>query len=327
MAGRSDSARTLDAYLTATLDEYLKTMHDNIFNRRVMLSWLNGTLGQATRGGSPKVSHSSGNDIIVPLMYGKNTTVKSYDGAELLDTTLQDGITNAKFSWAYYSGSVGLLGKEKRNNKGKHAILNLLQSKMTQLEMSFADKLNGHLLASARASSKDVSALKDIISTSVTVGGLAPGTYTWWKAYADTSVGGFSSNGIGMMRTAINTLNSRGGKGCDLIFTHQDVFEDYEDTQDGLKRYESKMVADAGFTSLTFKGIPMTFDAAAQSGEMYFLNSENVKWEVHKEADMTMSPEGFQTPIGQDVTTAKILFQGNVTVNNRRRLGVATGIS
>ena len=90
MAGRSESARTLDAYLTATLDEYLKTMHDNIFNRRVMLSWLNGTLGQATRGGSPKVSHSSGNDIIVPLMYGKNTTVKSYDGAELLDTTLQD---------------------------------------------------------------------------------------------------------------------------------------------------------------------------------------------------------------------------------------------
>ena len=122
MAGRSDSARTLDAYLTATLDEYLKTMHDNIFNRRVLLSWLNGTLGQATRGGAPKVSHSSGNDIIVPLMYGKNTTVKSYDGAELLDTTLQDGITNAKFSWAYYSGSVGLLGKEKRNNKGKHAI-------------------------------------------------------------------------------------------------------------------------------------------------------------------------------------------------------------
>ena len=130
-----------------------------------------------------------------------------------------------------------------------------------------------------------------------------------------------------MMRTAINTLNSRGGKGCDLIFTHQDVFEDYEDTQDGLKRYESKMVADAGFTSLTFKGIPMTFDAGAISGEMYFLNSENIKWEVHKEADMTMSPEGFQTPIGQDVTTAKILFQGNVTVNNRRRLGVATGIS
>ena len=87
------------------------------------------------------------------------------------------------------------------------------------------------------------------------------------------------------------------------------------------------MVADAGFTSLTFKGIPMTFDAGAISGEMYFLNSENIKWEVHKEADMTMSPEGFQTPIGQDVTTAKILFQGNITVNNRRRLGVATGIS
>jgi len=42
------------------------------------------------------------------------------------------------------------------------------------------------------------------------------------------------------MRTAINTLNSRGGKGCDLIFTHQDVFEDYEDTQDGLKGMRTK---------------------------------------------------------------------------------------
>jgi len=58
-----------------------------------------------------------------------------------------------------------------------------------------------------------------------------------------------------------------------------------------------------------------------------FLNRRYMKWCVHAEADLKMAEPGFQTPIGQDVSTALILFQGNMTVNNRRRLGVLTGIT
>jgi len=40
-----------------------------------------------------------------------------------------------------------------------------------------------------------------------------------------------------------------------------------------------------------------------------------------------MTPDGFQTPTNQDVSSALILLQGNATVNNRRRVGKLSNIS
>ena len=77
--------------------------------------------------------------------------------------------------------------------------------------------------------------------------------------------------------------------------------------------------------NLTFKGVPVIFDRDCPSGNMYFLNSKYINLVVHRDADMSTGP--FVTPENQDVSTAQILFQGNMTVNNRRMHGVMTGIT
>ena len=77
--------------------------------------------------------------------------------------------------------------------------------------------------------------------------------------------------------------------------------------------------------NLTFKGIPVIFDRDCTSGYMYFLNSNNINLVVHQDADFSTGP--FVTPENQDVSTAMVLFQGNLTTNNRRKLGVLTGIT
>jgi hypothetical protein len=87
MAGLSET-RTYDSLLTTTLANYQKTLVDNIFDDYPFLSYINGKLGKAMRGGSIKRVENGGESILEHLLYGTNSTVKSYAGAETLDQFL-----------------------------------------------------------------------------------------------------------------------------------------------------------------------------------------------------------------------------------------------
>ncbi len=323
MPGVTES-RTWDALLTTTLANYRQQLQDNIFNDYPFLSYINGKLGKAIRGASIKRTINGGESIVEHLLYEKNSTVKSFSGAELLDTTLQEGMTIARFNWKQYAASIGITGLEKRNNQGEAAMINLLQAKTTQAEMSLKDRLSTDAYADGTGNGgKNLTGLKALVSTTTTVGGLSPTTYTWWQSTV-TSAGSFSATGIDKMRTTFNTI-TMGNDKPDTIFTDQATFEYYEKALQPQERFQGNSVADAGFMNLTFKGIPVIFDRSCTSGYMYFLNSKYISFVVHSDADFATG--AFVTPENQDVSTAMILFQGNLTTNNRRKLAVITGFT
>ena len=136
MAGVSET-RTYDALLTTTLANYRKKLVDNIFDTYPLLSWLNGKLGTALRGEAVKRTVNGGESIVEHLLYEQNSTAKSYSGSELLDTTLQDGMTIARYNWKQYSATVGITGLEERANGGEAALIRLLESKTKQEAPAF----------------------------------------------------------------------------------------------------------------------------------------------------------------------------------------------
>lgn len=323
MAGVSET-RQIDALLTTTLANFREKLVDNIFDNFPFLSWINGQLGQAMRGGSVKRVIDGGESIVEHLLYETNSTASSYSGAETLDTTLQEGMTIARYNWKQYAASIGITGLEKRNNRGDAALINLLEAKTNQATMSLRDQLSqGAWSDGTGNSSKDLTGLQALISATSTVGGLAPGTFDWWKSTV-TSSGSFAGQGLSDMRSTFNTVTFGNDK-PDAIFTTQDVFESFEASLQPQERYSNTTAANSGFMNLTFKGIPVIFDRDCPSGNMYFLNSKYLSFVVHRDADMSTGP--FVTPENQDVSTAQILFQGNLTVNNRRMHGVMTGIT
>tara|TARA_R110002167_G_scaffold61151_7_gene172503 strand:+ start:730 stop:1662 length:933 start_codon:yes stop_codon:yes gene_type:complete len=310
------------------MQEYMPTLQDNIFIEEPLLSWYNGKLGKATgKAETPKRVLSGGESILEPILYESNSTVDSYSGAETIDTTLQDGMSNAKFSWSQYSGTVGITGLEKRSNRGKHALINLLGAKTTQLESSLSERLSTDLwAASVGNSGKNISGLPLHVSNTSATGGLATTDLggTWLSPVTDTIT--FSSAGVTKMDNMYNQLRIQGGFPR-VIFTSPTVYELYNADQQSQKRYTNTMVMDAGFLNVTFNEVPLIFDNRCTAGAMYFLDPRHLKWCVHSEADFTMDSAGFQTPIGQDVSMTKILFMGQTTVNNRRRLGYLTSIT
>jgi hypothetical protein len=323
MSGVSET-RTIDALLTTTLANYRNKLVDNIFDTFPLLSWLNGQLGQSMRGDSRKRVISGGESIVEQLLYETNSTAGSYSGAEVLDTTLQDGMTIARYNWKQYAASIGITGLEKRSNQSDEQLINLLEAKVNQSTMSLRDQLSqGAWSDGTGNSSKDLTGIQALVSATASVGGLAPGTYDWWKSTI-TSSGSFAAQGLSDMRSTYNTITFGNDK-PDAIFTTQAVFEAYEASLQPQERYQNTTVANSGFANLTFKGIPVLFDRDCPSGSMYFLNSKYINLVVHRDADMTTGP--FVTPNDQDVSTAQILFQGNMTVNNRRMHGAMTGIT
>lgn len=78
-----------DDLLSTTLFNYVEggNLADNIFRDSAFLAYLRNNGGVTEQSG--------GERIALPLMYGKNSTAKSYENYDVIDTTPQDGISTA----------------------------------------------------------------------------------------------------------------------------------------------------------------------------------------------------------------------------------------
>ena len=326
MAAITES-RTWESWLSTTTDNYRGILSDNVFDVFPFLSWLNGKLGIALRGSTIKRMEEDGNRITEQLLLGKNTAAGSYAGAEQLDTTLQDGISQASYNWKQYSVPVGIEGLQQRTNRSEARIINLLEAKLKQAEESLRDVMNADAFSDGTGNSgKVMTGLQALVSATSTVGGVNPTSNPRWASTVTTG-GSFTSQGLSDMRTTYNTV-SFGNDRPDFIISTQAIFEFYEDNLQPQERYTNTKVANSGFDNLTFKSIPMVFDRDCPSGNMYMLNSSAMSLVVHPDADFMNS--GFQSllsTLGQDVTSSMIIWQGNITVNNRRKHAVINSIT
>ena len=103
------------------------------------------------------------------------------------------------------------------------------------------------------------------------------------------------------------------------------VFQKFEQTRLPLERLSNTQTASAGFTNLTFKGVPIIFDQYVDTGVMYMCNTNYWNLVVDTATDFATTP--FVTPTNQTVKVAFILWRGNQTTNNRRRFGKLTAIT
>lgn len=245
------SSRTIsyDAVLSLSLEYMRPGLVDNIFTSAPYLAAMYGAYGKKKRQGKGVRMVNGGERIRAPLMYGKNSTVGSYSGYDVLNVTPQDGITTAFYTWRQLAGSVAISRKEERQNAGEGKVKDLLQSKVMQLNMSLRDELNlqclGKTVASAvwsagagignQTAEADFDPIWHLVpknpEATTTIGNIAQGTYSWWRssAYdgsnADTT-GAYKSVAVttfatlkAAMRNLYNTVGKGTGGTPDLILS------------------------------------------------------------------------------------------------------------
>ncbi len=299
-----------DALLSTTLQNYQKRLTDNVFTDRVLTWYLNDKSRVRLRGGTK---------IIEPLIYDDNSTFASYSGYDPIALTPQEGISAAEFDWRQLAVSIAISGIEEAKNNGEQEVLDLLDAKVFQAEETMKEGLNTMLFSDGTGNSgKDFLGLAGIVGTTNTVGNINGSTDTWWRSYVESTAGALTE---AYMRTAYNTV-SRGNDQPDMIITTQTLFEKYESLLTPQVRYSDVKMANLGFQNLMFKGAPVVFDRACQSGVMYFLNSKYIGLVGH--SNKWFEQTSFVRPENLDARYALIISYGNMTVRNRARLGKLT---
>ena len=348
-----------DSLLTTTLMAYRKTLVDNIFKDSAFLSYL--------RMSDAVTRQDGGERVAIPLMYGDNSTIKTHGGYSVIDTTPQDGLTTAFYEWAEIAGSISISRKEERQNSGEGRLINLLQSKIRQAEMTMREKLNSDLLVGTVSSATFVQDTADDGSyglnplgyflrkdkatdpTTIDVGNIAADTYDWWQH--KVGVLGANSGSVTGEDFAINVSTYAGlkvalrrmynycGRGSggfpDLAVADQVTFETYENALDTQVRYTNTKMADMGFDTIKLRGATLIWDEvvpdvytgteAITLGTAFFLNTNFYKLVIDSQTDVVTTP--FVEPENQTAKTAKILWMGQATVSNMRKLGVCLDIS
>lgn len=313
------TARTLsmDALLATTMDYYKPKMEDNIHTANPFLFWL-------TKDGKKK-KQDGGANLLIPVMYGKNTTIRSYQGYDVLDVTPQDGMTVAIYPWRQVAGSITISRIEERKNSGKSQIVGLLKSKIMQAEESMKEEVNRQLFGDGTGNGGlDLYGLNLLVEEEEggwlsNVAGIDRTAETWWRNQASDMTGlSFATNGLNYMRTMYNNC-SKGNIHPDLILTTQTIFEYYEKILAANERFIDTRSGDAGFQNLLFKAAVIMYDTYNPAQTMFFLTSDYIDWYVDTQTDFITTP--FVRPANQDAKTSQILVYANVCMSNCARQG------
>lgn len=307
----------LDSRLSASLEVLFNNrVEDNIFNRYPTLKKL-WTDRKETDGGE---------SIIEPITYLVNSNVTALSTPyEQVDTTPQDNELTLNDRFRMYTAPITISDIELDENRGRK-IFNLLEQKMDNAMWSLRRQLNTDLWASSQ-SGGNVNTFQQIVATTGTIHSLASASY--WQAITTTS-GSFAAQGLDDMRSTYNQCSIEGDMPPNMIVTDRVDHERYEkfgqtSSTVYLPATTSEHDLNLGFTTLRFRGVPVFFDLAAPSGEMFFLNTNHTKLVVSKHHNFRVGQ--FIRPHNVLAQTAIISMRVQLFTSNRRLNGKMTSMT
>lgn len=301
--------------LAVSLPDFQKTLVDNVYNANVVLSEMK----------KRKKLIDGGNSIVEILLKEEQNDGGFYSGADTLNTVQGNYVAQCEYKWQNAYEPIQVTRDEERQNSGvSHKIIDLVASKMASAEKAIAKRLE-QAVSTPVASAGNTVDLETMVNTG-TLGSIAGATYTFWQSTVTTS-GAFATQGLSDMTTG--TYAVAGSSDVDLptlYLTNKTIFQKYENTRLPLERITNgDLSANAGFKTLTFKGIPIKYGNYIGSGLLFGLNTDYINWNVDSATDFSMTD--WMKPVNQTAKVAYILVRYNMTTNNRRRHFKLTSIS
>jgi hypothetical protein len=116
--------------------------------------------------------------------------------------------------------------------------------------------------------------LGGILSPTLTLQGLAPGTYGWWKPNV-LATGSNRAISQALMRQAIDLSELEGGK-IDMITTSYGVRAALEALMQQNVRFVKPLDLEGGYKVLEYDGIPIMVDRYHESNRMFFVDSSEL---------------------------------------------------
>lgn len=318
-------APNLGQLVATTIDYRAPKIADAVEEHNPLLSELN-------KKGN-KQPFRGGDKILQPIMYAENGTVGWYTGAEQIDISPQDVIDVASFEIKQCAGSVTMTGLEEIKNRGKEAIIDLVETKVKVLEKSLMNLVDEGLYSTGTAAGgKQIGGLQYLVAdapTSGTVGGIDRGTWTFWRNFYWRGVtdGGAAVSAANIKKYLNHVINkvSRNSEKPNFIILDNNYFEFLQEALQAIQVVSSSDRADAGYKTLTYQGIPVVngggMNGHCPANHAYVLNLDYLHWRPAEGRNFTPIG-GDRLPIDQDMFVRIVAWAGNLTMSNALFQGV-----
>ena len=314
----------LTELVATTLRNQEMPVADNITAHNALLRTMEDTGSIKNVGG--------GRDITENLLYNELAT-KFYDGFETFSIdTSQEVIDAATYQWKQLGGFSFISGKEKIMNREKWQVTSIAESRIDALIAGLRNKTGLSLYGTGTGEGgKEFGGLRLLVAdvpTSGTVGAIDSSAQAWWRNQVDknTSVV-ISASTIQSRMNAMSLATTRGTDQTNLIVADSDYFTAYWESLQENARFTNAKMADAGFRTLEFLGIPVVYDAqcatdlpTAGDGRMYFLNTNYLCFK--KAPERWFTTEEARKVENADYDVIPNWTMGNMTTNARFLQGV-----
>ena len=311
-----------DDVLTSTIASRSGQLADNMTNNNALLRRLK------SKGKIRPIS--GGSKIVEELEYGEGD-LTWYSGYDTIEYTPKQLFTAAEYSLKLCAVPVAISGEDLLKNSGKERIVDLFEKRVENAIKTIGNKMSAAIYSDGTGSSgKEIGGLALLIAdtpTTGTVGGINRATSgnEFWRNKSTQMTEALSTDNIHAAMDKMYMSLCRGTDKPDLIICNNDIYGIYESTLLPQQRYSDNKLADAGFTSIKFKGADLICDGG-QNGhcpndKIYFLNTDYLYLRPHKDRDMKVIG-GERMTVNQDALYKIIGWAGNMTMSNASLQGV-----
>jgi hypothetical protein len=307
---------------TTTLEKRSRKLADNVSNNNALLSRLSAKGKIRTIDGGSK--------ILEELEYGEGDLVW-YGGYDSITYTPKQLFTAAEYALKLCAVPVAISGEDLLKNSGKEQMINLFEKRIENAEKTMKNKLSAALYGDGTGSSgKEIGGLRLLVADAPetgVVGGIDRASNEFWRNQSVSGEAVTSANILAKMDD-IYLKCCRGTDKPDLIVADNVLYSAYEQALQPNQRFTDPKMAEAGFTTLKFKGADVVFDGgqggACPAKHMYFLNTDYLYLRPHKDRNMKVIG-GDRMAINQDALYRIIGWAGNLTLSNAALQGVLVG--
>lgn len=333
---------TLTNFVTSvTENDFLPVVVDNFYEGNVLYMRLK----------DKKKTWSSGAQLKIPTQIAGRTQGGSYSGADQFGTAQEDVRQQFTINPSQYYFNLTITGIQAAANRGKRAIVDLLGEEFRSVGMAMKDRIGQDIYGDGTDNnSKALNGLVYHVDDGTNISsyqGLSRTTYPTLQSTLTAQSGGLGLDDLAADFDAAQV----GSDQPTLGLTTPAVFSIYEALLTANSRYNivqntqrfsltaagienAGINANAGFTGLMFRGMPIVSDDKCPTGNLFMLNEKYLDlYEMDVDSNFaSASHEGFaftgwKKPSNQDVIVGQLLNYVQLVGTQPRKHSRRTGIT
>jgi hypothetical protein len=295
---------------------YKPVIVDNIFKEDPLLNRIKQRI-KVNPGGSK---------IVAGLTYGSLVTGEFGVGTTF-DISKPETITSAEYAVKGIYGNMTLDGFEQiLNAAGNTQIHDALEEKSKQLENAVREELIKCMIVADNTANGKLEGLVPATKLDIVYGGIDRATNSFWQPNVSANGGTLRALTLPILQDMYMKV-AQGSPSKNLVLvTSNNVYNKIWELLMDKYRVVSKSETDAnlGFDNITFNGKPVFASPYLTRDEIYFVDFDHFRLELHKEGNFALS--GFKKAQNTAALTQQMQVVGNFTCDRANKLGIIKDI-